>query len=41
MPFLFKSIKALYIPKGEEPVGHPNTNGFSGVGLAALILAAT
>lgn len=28
MPFLFRSIKALYIPKGEEPVGHPNTNGF-------------
>jgi hypothetical protein len=29
------------MPNGEEPVGHPNTKGFSGVGLAALILAAT
>ena len=29
------------MPRGEEPVGHPNTNGFSAVGLAALILAAT
>jgi len=41
IPFLFRSIKALYIPRGEDPVGQPNTNGFSGVGLAAFILAAT
>lgn len=34
--FLFRSIKPLYIPKGEEPVGHPKTNGFSAVGLAAF-----
>ena len=27
------------MPRGEEPVGHPNTNGFSVVGLVALILA--
>ena len=38
IPFLFRSIKALYMPRGEDPVGQPNTNGFSGVGLAALFL---
>ena len=41
IPFLFRSIKALYIPRGDDPVGQPNTKGFSGVGLAAFILAAT
>ena len=40
-PFLFRSINSLYIHNGDEPVEHPNTNGFPGVGLAALILAAT
>jgi hypothetical protein len=29
------------MPRGEDPVGQPNTNGFSGVGLAAFIFAAT
>ena len=40
-PCLFSSISALYIPSGDEPVGQPSTNGFSGVGFAALILLAT
>jgi hypothetical protein len=40
-PCLFSSIRFLYMPKGEEPVGKPNTNGFSAVGFAFLILAAT
>ena len=31
-------IKALYVGMGEDPVGNPRTNGFSGVGVNSLIL---
>ena len=40
-PCWFNDISSLYIPKGEEPVGSPNTKGLSGVACDALILAAT
>jgi len=37
-PSLTNFTKALYVGIGEEPVGNPNTNGFSGVGAKSLIL---
>jgi hypothetical protein len=33
-------INALYVPNGDDPVGKPNLNGFSGVGFALMILDA-
>ena len=32
---------SAYMPIGEEPVGKPNTNGFSAVGWKALIVSTT
>ena len=41
LPSLLSLMRLRYSPNGELPVGQPSTKGFSGVGLAALICAAT
>ena len=34
-------MRCLYVGIGDEPVGRPSTNGFSGVGLKSFILKAS
>ena len=38
-PALTRPIRCLYVGIGDEPVGRPRTNGFSGVGLKSFILS--
>jgi hypothetical protein len=38
LPVSYSFMSALYVASGDEPVGNPSLNGFSGVGLALLIL---
>lgn len=37
-PVFTSLISDLYVEIGEEPVGRPRTNGFSGVGAKSLML---
>ena len=40
-PAFTSAISALYVGIGDEPVGRPSTNGFSGVGPKFLMLTTT
>ena len=39
LPALTSRMRCLYVGIGDEPVGRPRTNGFSGVGLKSFILS--
>ena len=38
LPAFTSLMSALYVGMGDDPVGRPSTNGFSGVGSKSLIL---